>query len=690
MNGAYSRWFWLAALVAFLFGGCGGNTGINPAPAPDAGRPGADAGTDAPLAAGDAGDAAIADGGPITLDLEPGCNPFATSSECLLPYPSGFFQKADPTSPTGVRNDFPAGIFGAADEGSAHPIPVDVAPYNLADGASPAAPILLHFGFDIDLGNLPDLHHVAASVEATSPVAIFDEDTGERMPFFAEMDENRKKAYPGRYAFIIRPAQPLAMGDRVVVVLTDQVTDTNGKPIASPPAFAALRDGVATTNAEIEDVRPHYEQMFQFLDRHGYARSKLALAWDFMVASRDFVLGSVESMRATALNMLAGGSLPYTITSVQDDPNSNLAKIVEGDFQVPTFLNANKTFDYDAQHHPQLQATNQSYPFTMLIPMKALDGQPLPLVVFGHGLFGTGRDYLAGSLGGAIQPIAQEAGIVMIGTDWVGLSGSDAALVPAVVAPNVNNVNIVTDQLQQSLINNLAMTVLAKDGLENDASVQVGANPLIDPGRIYYFGVSLGGIQGGSFVSISPDISRAVLNVPGAAWASMISRSVDWPPIKSVLDQHYPDPLTQQVGIALIQTRFDHTDPANLGKLMFDSDAPPNRIVLLQESIGDCQVPNITTEFLARALGVKVMTPSITDVFGLDPVTSPTEQSALEQFKLSSLTAAYMPPDTNVPPSEDNGVHSATAIQPEALQQIEWLVTNGEIKSFCSGACVLP
>lgn len=684
MYGSYSRLFGPALLVAFwCASGCSGSTGIRPAPRPDAGPSAANT----PL---DAGDAASADGGPITLNLKPGCNPFSTSSECLLPYPSGFFQKPDPTSPTGVRNDFPAGIFGAADEGSSHPIPVDVAPYNLADGASPAAPILLHFGFDIRLDNLPDLHHLAASVAPTCPIAIFDEDTGVRVPFFAEMDENRKKAYPGRYAFIIRPARPLAMGDRQVVVLTDRVTDTNGKPITSPPAFAALRDGVATTNAEIESVRSHYNQLFQFLDLHGYPRSKLALAWDFTVASRDFVLGPVESMRATALKILAGGSLPYTITDVQNDPNSNLAKIVEGDFQVPTFLNANKTFDYDAQHHPKLQATNQSYPFTMLVPKKALDGQPLPLVVFGHGLFGTGRDYLAGSLGSSIQPIAQQAGVVMIGTDWIGLSGSDVALVPEEVAPNVNKINIVTDQLQQSLINNLTMTALAKGALENDPSVKVGSNPLIDPARTYYFGVSLGGIQGGSFVSISPDITRAVLNVPGSAWATMISRSIDWPPIKSVLDQHYPDPLEQQIGIALMQTRFDHTDPANLGKLMFDSDAPPNRLVLMQESIGDCQVPNITTEFLARALGVKLMTPSITDVFGLGKVTSPTQHSALEQFQLTSLTQSYMPPDTNVPPSQDNGVHSATALEPEALQQTEWLVTNGEIKSFCNGACILP
>ncbi|MBM4389090.1 MAG: hypothetical protein FJ088_15230, partial [Deltaproteobacteria bacterium] len=43
----------------------------------------------------------------IAIEWKKGCNPFATSGECILPYPSLFYEKADPESPTGVRVNYP-------------------------------------------------------------------------------------------------------------------------------------------------------------------------------------------------------------------------------------------------------------------------------------------------------------------------------------------------------------------------------------------------------------------------------------------------------------------------------------------------------------------------------------------------------------------------------------------------------
>ncbi len=687
-------WFaLLAGLALALAPACGSDEAAAPSTTDGgAGSAGSDGGVAGSAgAAGSAGDA-----GAVTLDLVPGCNPFATSDECALPYPSAFFQKADATSATGVREDYPAGLFGAADATGANPIPVDVAPYNSADGVSPAAPILLHYAEDVKLDNLPDQHHLADSMAADAPIQIFNADTGERVPYFAEMDQNRVSGVDSRYAFIIRPVAPFTMGARHVVAITNKVVAADGSALPSPKGFDVLRDGTPTTNKEIEDVRAHYEDIFTFLESKGLKRADLSLAWDFTVASKDYVLGSVLSMRTKALSMLGTTGMPYTITNVDDRTAStteqNVAKIIDGDFEVPTYLNAGNTFDYDAQHHPTIQTTNRKYPFTMVIPRKAMSGAPLPLVIFGHGLFGNGRDYLeTGGSASILQGVAQDAGVVLLATDWIGLSSADVASIVTKVGTDLNNLGIVTDQLQQSLINNLAMTKLARGALASDAAVQIAGSPAVDTARTYYFGISLGGIQGTSFVAISDDVTRGVLNVPGAAWATMFTRSSNWPPVHAAVAAHYPDPLEQQIGIALIQSRFDFSDPANFAKLIKQSplaDAPSNRLVLLQESIGDCQVPNITTEMLARSMGVKLMTPSVTDVFGLDTVASPTSEDTLVQYQLTALTDQYMPPETNVPPSKDNGVHSTMISRPEALSQVEWLVDNGEIKSFCANNCV--
>ena len=81
----------------------------------------------------------------VLLDLVPGCNPFATSAECLLPYPSRFFEVEDPRSGTGVRLSYPADALLLGDGKQK----LDMAPFNRADGVSPAGPILIHFGRDV-------------------------------------------------------------------------------------------------------------------------------------------------------------------------------------------------------------------------------------------------------------------------------------------------------------------------------------------------------------------------------------------------------------------------------------------------------------------------------------------------------------------------------------------------------------
>lgn len=622
----------------------------------------------------------------ITLELVEGCNPLATSAICILPYPSLFFEVPDGDSPTGVRVHYPA---------DAIPVPeglpgFNMDPSNLADGVSPAGPILLHFGKDVHADHLTTVHELAESLAPDNPIALFNRETGNRVVFLSEMDQNRKEDYPDRYALIVRPMEPMAMGRRHVMAITKDLTDASGAPFDPPPAFAALRDGIPTTHPAIEEVRGHFNGLFDFLEAQGYARKDLLMAWDFSVASRDFLLGSILSMRETTLNEVKGSGLDYTLTKVKDDPNEHLAKLVEGDFEVPTFLREDNTFEYDGDHHPIRRDENLSFPFTLLIPKKAKDREgPLPLVVFGHGIFGTGRGYLSGWGADLIQPLAQENGAVIIATDWIGLSGGDQQLIINEVLPDLNRIGLVTDRLQQSLINNLTLTELALGNLSDDPQVKVGAGDLIDPGKIYYYGVSLGGIQGTSFVAVSNRITRGVLAVPGSVWLNMIPRSTVWPPIKSVMDVTYPDPLVQQMGIAFIQTWFDHSDPINLTYLLFDEppvDAPSSRTVVFQESIGDSQVPNMCTEMLARARHVKLMSPSVHDVFGVEQATSPTTESVLVQYRLDNWDDPA-PPEINVPPSKDNGVHSDMVFLPHVLEQVSHFMSTGEVVQFCEGAC---
>lgn len=621
----------------------------------------------------------------ITLALVEGCNPFATSDECLLPYPSAFFQQPDDATATGVRVQIPQEALPVEIGGAT----IDLAPINTADGCSPAGPILLHFGVDIDSDQLTGQNELPESLEPNHPIALFDVETGRRILFMSEMDANRKARFDGRYGVIIRPMEPMEMGHRHVVVLTDALRDADGNPFESPAAFAALRDGVRTTNAIVEDVREEYENLFELLDANGYPRDQLLLAWDFTVASEDYLTGSVRSMRVEALAEMAGVGMRYTIESIQESPNRNVAALIQGTFEVPTYLNAENVFEYDDQHHPIRQATNLFFPFTMLIPQAAVElDAPLPLVVFGHGLFGTGRGTL--TAGGTLAAAANEVGMVLVATDWIGLSGGDLELIISDVIPDLNRIALVTDRLQQSIINHITLTELAIGTLSDDPDIRVGSGPLIDETRIYYAGGSLGGIQGTSFVAMSPRITRGVLSVPGAGWLNMLTRSTHWNRLGPFIDLFYPDPLLQQIGIALLQSLFDHSDPVNLSRHLFArplEDAPAERVVLLHEAIGDSQVPNLASEMLARSIGVGIATPSVYDVPGLELVELPTTESVLVQIYEPARVDSNRPPEENVPPSSDNGTHGSAPYLPNVLQQAFQFLLNGTIISVCDGAC---
>ncbi len=622
--------------------------------------------------------------GPIDVPTKAGCNLVSPSESCLLPFPSRFNEVADPKTPTGVRWNLDPETLPK--RGGVTPL--DVKPFNTADGASPVVPILVHFGFDVDLSKAPGQDTLDSAVDGDTSIAVFNMDTGKRVRFFAEMDANRKDGDEGRYALILRPVEPMEMGSRTVVVMRDDLTKADGTAIEPTAVFKALRDGQETTNPEIEAIRPAYEEIFGFLEENGYPRGRTVLAWDFHVASQDYLLGSVLSIRQKTLDIVAQGELTHTVTSVQESPSADVLRIVEGDFEVPTFLKDDDTFEYDAEHHPVLQAKNRMYPYTMVIPKKAESG-PLPLVVIGHGIFGQGRAFLTeGSDGEALQHLAQQFGAVLVATDWIGLSSGDFDSIANNVASNLDNINIITDKLQQSLMNALTMTKMTRGPIAADPMVAVSGQPLLDD-RVFYWGASLGGIQGSGFISLSDEIPRAVFGVPGSAWGTMLSRSIVFTPIKLVISPYYNDALEIQTLISLFQARFDHTDPANITKLMFKAplpDAPKDRRVILQEAIGDSQVPNMATEILARAIGVKLMTPALYPVSGLPDVTSPASDSVLNQYRLENYNNP-LPPAENMAPPKDNDVHHAMNFLDNCHLQIAELFFTGDAVQYCSDTC---
>lgn len=61
---------------------------------------------------------------------------------------------------------------------------------------------------------------------------------------------------------------------------------------------------------------------------------------------------------------------------------------------------------------------------------------------------------------------------------------------------------------------------------KDDPQIQLNGQSPVKPDERYYWGASLGGIMGGVYMSITPDVARGGLGVPGQSFNLMLSRSV--------------------------------------------------------------------------------------------------------------------------------------------------------------------
>ncbi|HEY0181024.1 MAG TPA: Ig-like domain-containing protein [Dokdonella sp.] len=150
----------------------------------------------------------------------------------------------------------------------------------------------------------------------------------------------------------------------------------------------------------------------------------------------------------------------------------------------------------------------------------------------------------------------------------------------------------------------------------------------LDGSRIRFVGQSLGSIVGAVFLAVDPDVTTAVLNVPGGGIAELLAGSPTFgPQINAGLAQAGLAPGTPDYDQFLLaaQTAIDSGDPINYagnGTLLAPSDsadgAPPAKHLLVQEVVGDADhlpdqvIPNTVagaplsgTEPLIAALGLE-------------------------------------------------------------------------------------
>jgi hypothetical protein len=583
--------------------------------------------------------------------------------------------------------------------------PLDLRPILRRDGFSVANTMVWDSGQAIQASSFPGVGSVSASLDPAASIQVWDLDAGLRLPFFAELD-----AYPeledDQRVLLIRPLESLGFGRHIGVVITEDLLLQDGSAALSPPDFVGIRDGRPGSDLD-SGVVAHYTDLLERIQELGIQKDEVTFAWDFRTGTKDNIVAPlarvIEGMRQS-LPLSAQHSPNVTFSQILDtddggSPTGDLWREVRGSVMLPHFLwdDANEAdpdesdhdhgwFSLDEQALPVERADAPSY-FTLIVP-ESLRNSPAgtaPVVIFGHGIFASPQLYLAAAGDPhSTMELCSRLGAICIGTEWRGLTLRDSpdALRAAM---DLSRFPLVTDKLHQGVANQLAMARLMRtDFVHSDfLAAADGGGSLVDPERIVYFGISLGGIEGATFMANSEVVDTGVLHVPGAMWATMLERSVHWGNFEEFVVQTQPDARSRQFVYAALQLFWDPVDPINHSEDLGD------RNVLWQVSRGDEQVPNFTAEALVRSAKVPLAEPEIWDVFGLDRLQTDSGpgHSALAQWD-SGIPA---PEPTNRPSPDETGAHTSIRHLSEMMDQVEAYFAagaEGQVIDACDGPCV--
>jgi len=617
------------------------------------------------------------------LSIEAQCNPLGIN-HCMTPWPNAVFEVDDATTMTGRKLAIPDATLPTNSSG----VQVDPTLWNLADGFSPAAPMVMSFPGGVSVAGLPPVDNMDLSLAPDSPTVILDMTTGQRVAHFAEVDAQATGSLDSQ-ALFLRPAQRLIGGHRYAVAITTAVKAADGSELPIPPGFAALRDGKHTDHSLLEAERPRFADVLDALEAAGFPAADLVVAWEFTVASDDFVHRDMIAARDRAIAALQTHPIQYTIAT--DAPlNATITREITGTLDAPLFLthggdaSQSPVIARDADGLPALQGFYQ-IPFTAIVPACAYTSStPVGMVVYGHGLMGSSSE----TAGGVQQTTASELCMVFVGTDLRGMSSQDLAAV-AIALNDGTHADQVMEVLEQGLVNHIALVQALRTTFAQTLFVDAanGNKVLVDPTDVVYYGLSQGGIFGTSVMAYEPTMTRAVLGVGGANYSMMLDRSADWPQYRGILAGAYPDPLDDSMLLSLYQMRWDKTEGAGVANTV-TAGAPTTsqpKQLLMQIALSDEQVPNIGSFWQARTMGISVVGPTPAMPWGVSVMQSPIASGSAMIIMDGGAPPA---PTTNIPaPAQNPSMHDLTRNQPATRRQMKDFYSSGMIVNECAGAC---
>lgn len=545
------------------------------------------------------------------------------------------------------------------------PVPVDRLTWRT--GFSPVQTTVLDPGVALDPASLPP----PVGTGPADAVQLWDLDRLQPVPALVELD-----AWPDNPEvprLLVRPMRPLPVGHTAAVLVSDAVRTTDGAPLTRPDWFRDARAGAPI------DARPAGElaDIIDALVAAGAPEPVLGTA--FPVGDGRVPLDAAHAQLGTP----TAWSLSETLSTDAGDalPEGTWIQAT-GTFTTDSFLADDRDFVLDGSGTPALQGQAEADLF-VFVPDSVQDASPgtVPVWIFGHGIFARPQSYLAedGDPSSVIAT-ARAAGAIVVATTWRGLTSRDIGVATA-VGTDFGRIPELTDKLAQGVLNTAALARLVQSGGLMDDPLFGG---LARTDTLFYYGISLGGIEGATLFAVEDTLDHGVLHVPGGSWSTMLERSSNWTLFEELVSAGIESPGERQVLYAASQLFWDPVDPALRAADLRD------RSLLWQGSVGDEQVPNMTTDLVTAAADAALLGPSPYNPDALFGTTSFQEGGGPR----SGPVVSWFDPEQPEPPLENRpapvtGAHSIPRVWPgQNAQTVRFLDASdpGWADHFCGTA----
>ncbi len=610
---------------------------------------------------------------------------------CAFPWPSNLYLAPDESTATGYRLRFDHQSLPANAAG------VHLRPGLVShlDGFDLGVPIMVLFP-SLDGSGLPDEYHIEDSLAGDASILLFEVTGGglSRVPYFAELDSLEDD--PELRTLFIRPAVILEEGTRYVVALRDLET-LDGEAIEASEEFAALVAGETGDDPVLRHRQARFDELFGLLDGEGIDAEELVLAWDFVTASSEAIHGPVLAIRDDGFEYVEEHGIRWTIDEVveylpEEDPDDSdtpwhphIGLEIRATLEVPHYLepypqvSGTWQLHYDEEGRITRNGTREA-PVVVRLPHRAVNGEAVDMIVYGHGLLGS-RWGIHGDYHGIL---AEEYGYGWIAVDMIGMSNAESTAAFQAVMDG-NHFIALSHRLHQGMLEYMlaartAITELPELEVLTERDIELNTD------EVYYMGGSQGGIFGSTFMALTPDVKTGYLAVPGNNYSTLLHRSVNFDEFNAGLANTYPVSYDRNQMIAVLSLLWSHTDPVSyLRRITHDPFAGDPRRVLLAVAKGDWQVSVMTNEITARSgIDIPLMEnyDSEREPFGVEVATYPHEGSGVVNFDFGN---PWPPPGNVVPFDEFGDPHNLLGGVMEAGPQLDHFLRHGEIIDICDG-----